>query len=64
QPTSGQELLDTIYKSTVRTAMLLEAQDAAPLEKIHSEIIASVTASKDPINLPWPALLAVARKPV
>ncbi|OUS09775.1 hypothetical protein A9Q89_12495 [Gammaproteobacteria bacterium 53_120_T64] len=63
QPTSGQELLDTIYKSTVRTAMLLEAQDPAALEKIHSEIIASVTASKDPVNLPWPALLAVARKP-
>jgi len=64
QPTSGQELLDTIYKSTVRTAMLLEAQDAANREKIHNEIIAAVEASKDPIDLPWPALIAVARKPL
>ena len=64
QPNSGQELLDTIYKSTVRTAMLLEAQTAEDRENIHSEIIASVTESADPIDLPWPALIAVARKPL
>ncbi len=64
QPSSGQQLLDTIYKSTVRTAMLLEAQEKENREKIHSEIIAYVAASKDPIDLPWPAILAVARKPL
>lgn len=64
QPNSGQELLDTIYKSTVRTAMLLEAQEEANREKIHSEIIACVAESKDPIDLPWPAVIAVARKPL
>ncbi|MBL4783602.1 MAG: methyltransferase domain-containing protein [Porticoccaceae bacterium] len=63
QPTSGQELLDTIYKSTVRTAMLLEAQDAENREKIHQEIIAAVDTSEEPIALPWPALMAVASKP-
>jgi len=64
QPNSGQELLDTIYKSTVRTAMLLEAQTGEARAKIHSEIIASVTESTDPIDLPWPAVIAVARKPL
>lgn len=64
QPNSGQELLDTIYKSTVRTAMLLEAQEEANREKIHSEIIACVAESKNPIDLPWPAVLAVATKPL
>ncbi len=64
QPTSGQALLDTIYKSTVRTAMLLEAQDEAVREKIHSEIIAAVEESKEPVDLPWPAIIAVARKPL
>ena len=64
QPSSGQALLDTIYKSTVRTAMLLEAQEEADREKIHSEIIAAVEASENPINLPWPAVIAVATKPL
>lgn len=64
QPNSGQELLDTIYKSTVRTAMLLEAQEEANREKIHSEIIACVAESKNSIDLPWPAVIAVARKPL
>ncbi|MEZ0150252.1 MAG: class I SAM-dependent methyltransferase [Candidatus Reddybacter sp.] len=64
QPNSGQELLDTIYKSTVRTAMLLEAQEEANREKIHSEIIACVAESKNPIDLPWPAVIAVASKPL
>jgi len=64
QPTSGQALLDTIYKSTVRTAMLLEAQEEADREKIHSELIAAVEASENPINLPWPAVIAVATKPL
>ncbi len=63
QPSSGQQLLDTIYKSTVRTAMLLEAQGEANREKIHSDIIACVTESKDPIDLAWPAVIAVATKP-
>ncbi len=64
QPNSGQELLDTIYKSTVRTAMLLDAQAEENREKIHSEIIASVAESTDPVDLPWPAVIAVARKPL
>ena len=64
QPSSGQALLDTIYKSTVRTAMLLEAQEEADREKIHSEIIAAVEASENPIHLPWPAVIAVATKPL
>jgi len=64
QPTSGQELLDTIYKSTVRTAMLLEAQEEENREKIHSEIIAAVETSENPISLPWPAVIAVATKPL
>ncbi|MBQ0721463.1 MAG: methyltransferase domain-containing protein [Gammaproteobacteria bacterium] len=64
QPSNGQQLLDTIYKSTVRTAMLLEAQEEDAREKIHSDIIAAVSASTGPVNLPWPALIAVARKPL
>jgi len=64
QPNSGQKLLDTIYKSTLRTAMLLEAQTEEDREKIHNEIIASVAESKDPVDLPWPAVIAVARKPL
>ena len=57
-------LLDTIYKSTVRTAMLLEAQEAQNKEKIHSEIVAALEKSKDPISLPWSAVIAVAQKPL
>lgn len=64
QPNSGQALLDTIYKSTVRTAMLLEAQTEEAREKVHNEIISSVAESKDPVDLPWPAVIAVARKPL
>ncbi len=64
QPNSGQMLLDTIYKSTVRTAMLLEAQEAQNKEKIHSEIVAALEKSKDPISLPWSAVIAVAQKPL
>lgn len=64
QPNSGQALLDTIYKSTVRTAMLLEAQTEEDREKIHSEIIASVEEPKNPIDLSWSAVIAVARKPL
>jgi len=48
----------------VRTAILLEAQTEEDREKIHSEIIASVAESTDPIDLPWPAVIAVARKPL
>ncbi len=64
QPSSGQALLDTIYKSTVRTAMLLEAQDETIREKIHSEIIAAVEESTEPVDLPWPAIIATAKKPL
>lgn len=63
QPNSGQALLDIIYKSTVRTAMLLEAQKTTSREKIHSDIVAAVEASDDKINVPWPAVIAVATKP-
>ena len=63
QPSSGQALLDTIYKSTVRTAMLLEAQEGANREKIHSDILAAVEETTGPVNLPWSAVMAVARKP-
>ncbi len=62
QPSSGQELIDTIYKSTVRTAMLLEAQDEAARDKIHSSIISAVSESKGVIDLPWPAIIAIAKK--
>ncbi|PCJ36202.1 MAG: SAM-dependent methyltransferase [Cellvibrionales bacterium] len=64
QPTSGQEVLDAIYKSTVRTALLLEAQEETNREKIHSEIITTVSESKTPVDLPWPALIATATKPL
>ncbi len=63
QPNSGQALLDIIYKSTVRTAMLLEAQETKSRDKIHSDIVNAVEGSTGPMSLPWPAVIAVAKKP-
>lgn len=64
QPTHQQEVLDMIYKSSVRTALLLEQQTATALAKIHEHIVQ--TTHEFVVNnkaLAWPAVMAVATKP-
>lgn len=64
QATSGQQLIDTVYKSSVRTAMLLEAQSDAVRDKIHNDIIANISGQSCPTEMPWPAIIAVGTKPL
>lgn len=61
---TGEDLLDIIYKSTVRTRALLEAQEPATREKIdHTIAEAAMEYETDSgIELPMPAIMASARK--
>lgn len=63
--TSGQQILELIYKSTVRAAALLELQTPEALEEIHNDILERAEAHKkgDTYELAWPAVIASARKP-
>jgi ubiquinone/menaquinone biosynthesis C-methylase UbiE len=63
--TSGQQVLDMIYKGTVRTAAMLEYQAPEALEEIHNDILKGAEAYKtgDAYNLAWPAVIASASKP-
>ncbi len=62
---SGEDLLDIIYKSTVRTRALLEAQEPAAREKIDRAIAEAARGYEvgGGIELPMPAVMVSARKP-
>lgn len=61
----SQDFLDLIYKCTVRTAMLLENQEAAARENIHQAILDGAAQFKrgDHYICMWPALMVSATKP-
>ena len=63
--TSPQEVLNLLYRSTVRTAMVLERQKAEAREAIHQAILHGAEAYKrgNLYEIKWPAVMAVARKP-
>jgi SAM-dependent methyltransferase len=62
---SIEAILDCIYKSTVRTSMLLERQTPAALDRIHQAIRdnAERFAHDGAYEIAWPAVLAAERKP-
>lgn len=64
RPDHYRQVLDMIYKSSVRTAKLLESQNEAARRNIHDHILdrARQLVESDG-ELPWPAVLAVATKP-
>jgi ubiquinone/menaquinone biosynthesis C-methylase UbiE len=59
-----QDLLDLIYKSTVRTPMLLEAQTPEARNRIHEAILAGAAKYRvsDRIAIAIPAVMATATK--
>lgn len=65
EPQSRQELLDLIYKSSVRMAMMLERQTGDALERIHEHILAGARRLRQDnrLRIGFPALIAGARKP-
>ena len=65
EPQSTQQLLDLIYKSSVRTAMVLELQTEEARGRIHAAIVEGARAYKqgEGFRIRWPALIAKARKP-
>jgi SAM-dependent methyltransferase len=62
---SVEAILDCLYKSTVRTSMLLERQAPAARDRIHQAIRDAATrfARDEAYEIAWPAVLASARKP-
>ncbi len=62
---SPQQALDLIYKSSVRTAMVLELQTKEALGRIHEAILKSALAfkRKEGFRIGWPAIIAAATKP-
>ena len=64
RPDHHQQVLDLIYKSSVRTAKLLELQNETARNNIHTHILdrARQLIESDG-ELAWPAVLAVATKP-
>ncbi len=62
---SPMDVIDCIYKSTVRTAMVLDAQDDDARENIHRTILDGVRRFEKGGNIvmAWPAVMAAARKP-
>ena len=65
-PTSPEDLLSFLEKSSVRMAMVLERQTPEALAKIHQSIRegAQRLRREEVYHLDWPAVLAVARKPI
>ena len=63
--TDPEHLIDIIYKSTVRTRALLEAQALPAREKIDRAIAEAARGfEKDgALEIPMPAVMASARKP-
>jgi SAM-dependent methyltransferase len=60
-PSSGEEVIEMIQKSTVRTPMLIDRQTPVAREQIHRSIVAG--AAKLGLRIRMPALLASAGKP-
>lgn len=60
-----RDILELIYKSVVRTPMVLEAQRPEARERIHEAILAEAERyrSGDKIELAFPAMMTVATKP-
>jgi SAM-dependent methyltransferase len=65
QAPSAEAIIDMIYKSTVRAAMLLERQAPEARERIHRAILdgAAQFARDGEYTLAFPAVIAAARKP-
>jgi SAM-dependent methyltransferase len=63
--TSGEELLDFIYKAIVRTPMLIQAQAPDAQLAIHRDIKTGAEAIREDgrIKMRWPYLVACARRP-
>jgi len=63
---SPGEALDLLYKSTVRTAMMLEMQSPDALERIHQAVLDQMLRLKtgEVMRLAWPAVMTVAEKPL
>ncbi len=61
---SGQQVLDLIYKSTVRTSMIIEAQLPAARNAIKRDIITKAEAMRvnDTIKMRWPYALVSAKR--
>jgi ubiquinone/menaquinone biosynthesis C-methylase UbiE len=64
-PRSPQEVLDLIYKSTVRTALVLERQTEEARQRINQAIIEGALKHKRGagFQITWPANVASGRKP-
>ena len=60
-----QDVLDIIYKSTVRTALMLDAQTAEARQQIHQAILRGVEQYHigERFEIAIPALMATAFKP-
>ncbi|KPJ95418.1 MAG: hypothetical protein AMJ53_02810 [Gammaproteobacteria bacterium SG8_11] len=65
-PTSPEDLLSFLEKSSVRMAMVLEKQTPEALEKIHQSILDGAQQLKrgESYQLDWPAVMAIGRKPL
>lgn len=65
RPAGGEEVLEMIYKSIVRTPLLLERQAPDAQQKIHVAIAEGAEALRDGARLAirMPAMLTCARKP-
>jgi ubiquinone/menaquinone biosynthesis C-methylase UbiE len=61
---SPQEVLDLIYKSSVRTAMVLELQTEQAQHRINQAIVEGVSKRKhgDSYRIGWPAIVASGQK--
>lgn len=61
---SPQSVVDAIYKSAVRTPMIIERQQSEIRERIHNHIIENVEKNRknDSIELAFPAILATGDK--
>jgi ubiquinone/menaquinone biosynthesis C-methylase UbiE len=65
EPQSRQELLDLIYESSVRMAMMLERQSKEALERIHEHILAGAQKLRHGagFRIGFPAIIAAAGRP-
>jgi ubiquinone/menaquinone biosynthesis C-methylase UbiE len=64
-PNSPEEVLDLIYRSTVRTALVLERQTAEARQRINRAIVEGALRHKrgPGFQITWPANIASGRKP-
>lgn len=64
EPKAANDVLDMIYKSSVRTARLFELQTGAARDNIHQHILEQTAKIIDAGGkLPWTAVMAVGAKP-